>query len=141
MTPDAMAALHAACFTTPRPWSAMEFADLLTRTGVFCVTAPGGFAVGRVIAGEVELLTIAVDPARRREGTGRALMRDFETEACARKGETVFLEVAADNTAAIALYTACGYARAGQRRGYYRRPDGTSLDALVMTRQLPARTG
>jgi ribosomal-protein-alanine N-acetyltransferase len=136
MTPEDMAALHAACFTTPRPWGAQEFAQLLTQPGVFAVARPDGFALGRVIAGETELLTIAVDPSQRRQGAGRALMAAFETEALSRKGEAVFLEVAADNTAAIALYTSCGFADAGRRRGYYRRPDGTTLDALVMTRAL-----
>ena len=32
----------------------------------------------------------------------------------------MFLEVAEDNAAARALYRSAGFARAGQRRGYYR---------------------
>ena len=47
-----------------------------------------------------------------------------------------FLEVAADNAAAQALYARAGFAESGRRRGYYRRPDGSGLDALVMQRAL-----
>ncbi len=138
MTPAAMAALHAACFTTPRPWSEAEIGGLLDGPGCFAVTEPGGFALGRAIAGEAELLTIAVDPARRREGLGRRLLDAFEAGAVARDAETAFLEVSAENTAAIALYLAAGYAENGRRKGYYHAPDGRRIDALAMARALPA---
>jgi ribosomal-protein-alanine N-acetyltransferase len=44
----------------------------------------------------------------------------------------MFLEVAADNTAARALYAAAGYQQVGQRRGYY----AGGIDALVLARPL-----
>ena len=47
----------------------------------------------------------------------------------------MFLEVAADNLAAIALYQATGFAKVGVRKGYYPHPDGAK-DALVMRRTL-----
>jgi ribosomal-protein-alanine N-acetyltransferase len=47
----------------------------------------------------------------------------------------LFLEVAADNTAAIALYAATGFDRVGLRKGYYPHPDGAK-DAVVMRRAL-----
>jgi ribosomal-protein-alanine N-acetyltransferase len=40
----------------------------------------------------------------------------------------MFLEVAADNKAANALYAGAGFVQVGERRGYY--PDGG--DALVL---------
>ncbi|WP_138467406.1 GNAT family N-acetyltransferase [Poseidonocella sp. HB161398] len=136
MTPAAMAALHAACFTTPRPWSESEIAGLLDSTGCFAVPAPGGFALGRAIAGEAELLTIAVDPGHRREGLGRRLLEAFETRARALGAETAFLEVSAANAAARALYLAGGYEESGRRKGYYQTPEGARIDALVMSRSL-----
>ncbi|MBE3639409.1 GNAT family N-acetyltransferase [Mangrovicoccus algicola] len=138
MTPAEMAALHAASFTTPRPWNEAEIAALLDGPGCFAALLPGGFALGRAIAGEAELLTIAVDPACRRQGLGRRLLAAFETAARDRGAERAFLEVAADNAAAEALYLGAGYGMAGRRRGYYRDPAGRPVDALVLSRDLPA---
>ncbi|WP_172330501.1 ribosomal protein S18-alanine N-acetyltransferase [Mangrovicoccus sp. HB161399] len=135
MTPAEMAALHAACFVTPRPWSEAEIAGLLDGPGCFAVAGPGGFAMGRAIAGEAELLTIAVDPACRRTGLGRRLLDAFEAAARKRGADTAFLEVSAANAAARALYVAGGYAETGRRKGYYRAPDGSRIDALVMSRK------
>lgn len=139
MTPTAMAALHARCFTVPRPWAAAEFAALLAEATVFVVHAPAGFALGRVAADEVEVLTIAVAPEARRQGQGRDLMAAFTALAAARGALSAFLEVAADNAAAIALYHAAGFAVAGRRRGYYRLADGSAVDALVMAKSLAAQ--
>lgn len=139
MTPDALAALHAACFTSPRPWSAQEFTDLLSNRLVFLLTEPGGFLMGRVIADEAEVLTIAVDPTLRQQGIGARLMARFLTESAARGAVSAFLEVAEGNTPARALYTRAGFAESGRRRGYYQRTDGTPDDALVMTRALALR--
>ena len=136
MTPAEMAALHARSFTTPRPWSEAEITALLASPLVFALTRPGAFLLGRVVAGEAELLTIAVHPDQRRAGLGGALVAAFLTESRARGGESAFLEVAEGNAAARALYAACGFAPAGRRRGYYHRPDGASEDALVLVRSL-----
>lgn len=136
MTPAEMAALHARSFTTPRPWSEAEITDLLASPLVFALSRPGAFLLGRVVAGEAELLTIAVHPDQRRAGLGGALVGAFPTEAAARGGESAFLEVAEGNIAARALYAACGFAPAGRRRGYYHRPDGASEDALILVRSL-----
>lgn len=133
MTPAALAALHARCFTTPRPWSEAEFAELLGTPFTFLLTAPSGFLLGRVIAGEAELLTVAVAPEARRLGSGRALLAGFAQAARARGADSAFLEVAEDNAPARALYAAAGWAEAGRRRGYYHTPDGRRIDALVLT--------
>nr|WP_319249179.1 GNAT family N-acetyltransferase [uncultured Celeribacter sp.] len=137
MTPKDLAALHAVCFETPRPWSETEFAGLLSMPGVFLVTGPGpGFAMGRRVMDETELLTIAVHPDARGRGHGRALLSSYETAAYAAGGLTSFLEVAAGNTAAISLYLAEGYTESGRRRAYYTAPDSTKIDALVFTKLL-----
>lgn len=133
MTPDDLAALHARCFVTPRPWTAAEFAGLLAAPGTFLLTESSGFLLGRVIAGEAELLTVAVDPLARRQGSGRALVAQFAAQARVRGAQTAFLEVAEGNEPARALYAACGWQAAGRRRGYYRHPNGRAEDALVLT--------
>lgn len=138
MTPEEMAALHGRCFTTPRPWSAQEINRLLGDPLVFALRAPHGFLIGRSVAGEAELLTVAVAPEARRQGVGARLVTGFLTEALARHSEVAFLEVAEGNDPAIALYAAQGFAPAGRRRAYYRAADGTTVDALVMSRPLSA---
>jgi [ribosomal protein S18]-alanine N-acetyltransferase len=135
-TPAERAALHARCFGhAPRPWSEEEFAEMLDQAGVFAADCDGGFAVGRVVAGEAELLTLAVAPEARREGRGRRLLAAFEAEAMARGAVAVFLEVGEDNLAARGLYAAEGYASAGYRRDYY-GPAGAKVGALVLKKPL-----
>ena len=134
MTPAALAAIHAACFTVPRPWSAAELADLIASPSTLLAEASDGFALARVAADEAELLTIAVRPEARGRGLGSALLRDVLAAAAARGAGRMVLEVAADNAAALALYRREGFAECGRRRGYYAAPDGRRIDALIMAR-------
>jgi ribosomal-protein-alanine N-acetyltransferase len=64
------------------------------------------------------------------------LVEDFTDEARDRGAETAFLEVAADNAPARALYAATGWEQTGARRGYYTTPEGTKIDALILRRPL-----
>lgn len=138
MTPAALAALHARCFTSPPPWSAQSFADLLASPHVVLHSDPQGraFALVQVIAGEAELLTLATDPDARRQGLARALL-DQAHQALRDQGVSkIFLEVAEINTAARALYEACGYAQTGTRPGYYVGQDGSRVTALILCKSL-----
>ncbi len=134
MTPEDLGRLHARCFTTPRPWSAEEFADLIASDFCDLVTEEHGFALIRTIAGESELLTIAVAPEVRRQGLGRGLLEAALSAARDKSAEEMFLEVAADNAAAIALYARAGFTETGRRAAYYRQPDGSRVDAVLMAR-------
>jgi ribosomal-protein-alanine N-acetyltransferase len=134
MTPAELAALHARCFTVPRPWSVTEFETLLAAPATVLTSQPGGFALGQVMADEAELLTIAVAPTDRRRGLGRQLLGAFLSACAARGAATVFLEVDAGNAPALSLYHSAGFREAGRRRAYYHAPDGSSTDALVLRR-------
>ncbi|MCG6904514.1 MAG: GNAT family N-acetyltransferase [Rhodobacter sp.] len=136
MTPAALAELHAQCFRVPAPFTARAFSAFLASPHCFLCTLPHGFALGRAVAGEAELLTLAVHPDHRRAGTGRALLDGFEATARARDAQMAFLEVSAENAGAIALYAAAGYAESGRRAGYYRDSDGSKCDAILMERSL-----
>jgi len=141
LTPAAMAALHGRAFLgQSRGWSETEFAELLDSPHVFVIGDARAFALGRVIADEAELLTIATDPDCLRQGLGRACLAAYETQAVARRARISFLEVAADNAAARALYEKTGYREASRRAEYYRR-DTDAVDALILRRCLsPAKT-
>ena len=133
MTPDRMAALHQAAFTRERPWQAQEFADLIAGPFVTLHARPHGFALSRTVAGESELLTLAVDPAHQGQGLGRALLLQWLGDITA---QDAFLEVAADNTAALALYHSVGFAETGRRPGYYQREGARNADAILMRKEL-----
>ncbi len=133
-----MTALHAASLEDA--WREPDFETLLASPGVFCLLArtegaPVGFVLVRVAADEAEILTLAVDPAFRRQGFGRALV-EAAAAALARAGSGVlFLEVAEDNGPGLALYESCGFAPIGRRSGYYAR-GAQHVDALILRRAL-----
>ncbi len=132
MSPQALAALHAACFTAPPPWSADIFAALLAEPACHLVTARSGFALFRRVLDEAELLTLAVHPGARRQGQGRTLLVQGLEEMRAQGARACFLEVAADNAPACALYAAHGFELQGRRPGYYCAPGAAPVDALLM---------
>lgn len=134
---DSLAALHAACFTMPRPWSATELAGLLSSALVFHVGTPRqSMALGRVVADEAELLTLAVAHEARGKGLGRATLDAYEREALERGAVVSFLEVAESNHIAIALYHGAGYAESGRRANYYTSQDGEKVAAVIMSKPL-----
>jgi len=128
-----LATLHQSCFQTPRPWSADEFDALLASRGCFLIeSARDGFLLGRVVADEAELLTLAVSPDARRQGIGATLLAQFEQMAASRGARDGFLEVSAQNAPAYALYVRAGWQVTGTRSNYYQAPDGARIDARIM---------
>ena len=130
----------------PRQWSDGEFQSLLMQEHVFGFVARqtnaffskpmGGFVLSREVAGEGEILTVAVNEKFGRQGLGWRLMQAALREALVRGGETMFLEVETANRAAVELYRKLGFAKVGERPAYYTGPDGTRSSALVMSRVL-----
>ena len=133
-----LAELHALAFVGAARWSEAAFAAALEDKKCFLATdggtegaSPIGFALGRAVADEAELLTLVVHPDHRRTGLGRDLLFAFELNARKRGAAAAFLEVSADNAAARALYERSGWRMVGQRSGYY---DG--IDAIAMRKDL-----
>lgn len=133
----AMVALERAAFSDP--WTARQLEDALDADGALGMVAEQGGEVigsvlGRVVADEGEILTLAVVPRLRRRGLGRVLL-DAAIAACRIAGAaTVWLEVRDSNAAAKAMYRSAGFVAAGLRRSYYRRP---TEDAVVLCLRLP----
>lgn len=125
----AMAAIHAASFPPRERWGEDAMRLQLELPGAFgLIDARGGFVLARVAADEAEILSIAVMPKARRVGLGRTLLTAAIAEARARGAAAVFLEVAAANAAARALYAQAGFREVGTRPNYY--PGGAA--ALVL---------
>ncbi len=128
-----LAAMHATSFPPEECWSANVIALQLGAPGSFGLAdSRGGMILCRSTGDEGEVLTLAVDPMRRREGIGADLMNAAMTHAAGSGVARMFLEVSVENTTAIGLYRRMGFETVGGRRRYY--ADGT--DALVMRADL-----
>ena len=129
-----LAGLHESAFSPAigAAWDAPAFAALLRQDSVRAFGTAAGFILLQSVAEEAEILTLAVHPKARRSGLARALIEQAQdTLSVAR----VFLEVAEDNAPARALYAACAFTETGRRPAYYKRPDGSRVDALLLQRQ------
>lgn len=136
---DAAAIAHTEALAAASPWG-REAIELLIDAphGVVRVVEEQGEVCGHVlataVAGEGEVLTVAVRPELRRRGLARALLVDLAQAWRAMGTQEAWLEVHADNHGARALYATLGWHETGRRRAYY--ADGG--DALVLTLDLTA---
>lgn len=129
-----MAALHAAGFD--QGWPETDMINHIERDIVWGVGAPlAGFLIIRPAEDQAELLTITIDSHQRGAGLGKSLLMAGEKAASEQGAEILFLEVAEDNGAAIALYRAAGYEPFGRRPAYYRRAQGR-VAALTFRKRL-----
>ncbi len=94
--------------------------------------AMAGFVIGQLVADEGEILSIGVAPAWQRLGIGRRLIEGLVRAATRAEAKRLFLEVASDNAAALALYRSLDFKEVGRRKGYYERPGRPAVDALVL---------
>jgi ribosomal-protein-alanine N-acetyltransferase len=132
--PEALAAIHATAFPPGEAWSAPILAGHLSMPGVFAFIDPrGGMVLARIAADEAEILTVAVSPAARRQRLGHGLMQEAARHAAEAGATRLYLEVAATNTAALALYASLGFNAVGHRTDYY----GPGSHALVCEAALP----
>ena len=136
-----LAALHEAAFAgqSQEIWNEKSLRELLAMPGALALLAqqgdePVGFILLRQAADEAEIITLAVQPQQRRLGVARRLLSVGLDKLSGRGARHCFLEVADDNVAARALYTAAGFAEVGRRPGYYRDAAGQPRDAILMRR-------
>ncbi len=123
-------------------WTRSQCAGILPMTGVSLILAhdserqpPIGFSLFRTVAGEAELLLLAVAPEHQRNGIGRLLLDQFVDRARASGALRVHLEVR-DGNPAVQMYRLAGFKPAGRRPNYYRGSDGRQFDALTLAYEL-----
>jgi ribosomal-protein-alanine N-acetyltransferase len=83
-----------------------------------------------VLADEIHVSTIAVDPALRRRGLGQLLLLNILFLSYSHQASLVTLEVRVTNTGAQELYKKYRFIEVGLRKGYYH---DTGEDAILMT--------
>ena len=128
-------------------WTRRQVEDSLItgRCNYFLITgngeaaAPGevaaGFTLSRLIAGEAELLLLAVDPLHRRRGLGALLLEALTQDMRDKGAQRLFLEMRRGNPAER-LYRKFGFEAVGERTNYYRAIDGQRLDAVTFAKAL-----
>jgi len=119
-------------------WTRSQCGGILPMTGVSLMLAhdngdrqPIGFSLFRTVAGESELLLLAVAPDHQRRGVGRLLLEQFVDHARAAGASRVHLEVR-DGNSAVRMYRRAGFEPAGRRPNYYRGSDGRQFDAVTL---------
>lgn len=135
---EEIAALHAKLFNPP--WDAAAIKSLLEHPAATSLIAVAGgqkksviaFVIGQLAADEAEILSIGVSPDWQRVGLATGLLEGLSRAARRGGARRIFLEVAEDNTAGLALYRKLGFVEAGRRKRYYERPGSTPVDALTL---------
>ena len=135
-----IAQLHAKLFKPA--WDAEAIRSLLEHpaaTSLLAVAGPPGapkavigFVIGQLAADEAEILSIGVSPDWQRVGLATGLLQGLARAARRGDAKRIFIEVAEDNAAALALYRKLGFVETGRRKGYYERTNGPAVDALTL---------
>jgi len=139
---EVLAAIHAQGFANP--WSAQNIASCLATPGTCALLAcdgrdnsqPLGFIIYRDVAGEREILTLAVRLDARRRQVASFLIKAMTKNAIDQNIARIFLEVSENNFAAKDLYAKSGYKQSGCRKNYYTENDGQKSDAILMQHDL-----
>ncbi|MCH2457422.1 MAG: GNAT family N-acetyltransferase [Henriciella sp.] len=139
------AMLHAACFDTAGQWSARSMRETLSAQTTLALGHEAGDALNGLllvqrVPPDAEILTICVHPDNRRNGVAQKLFDHSATLLGPYGIDRLILDVADDNLPAISFYERNGFGRDGVRKNYYRREDGTAVDAVLMSRPLAGHT-
>jgi [ribosomal protein S18]-alanine N-acetyltransferase len=118
----ALASLEAESFDPP--WSAEMIVPYVESEHHLAWIAvrdrtPCGYLLATSVLDEGEIDRTGVKRDVRRSGVGLTLLEACLNELLGRGVDSVWLEVAASNTAAIGLYSTVGFEATGTRRGYY----------------------
>jgi ribosomal-protein-alanine N-acetyltransferase len=103
---------------------------------LFVLRADGAivaFVVVRVAGPDLDIVNIAVQEGRRRQGLGRILLRMLFKELAPRGVKRAFLEVREGNQAARAFYLRLGFEQTQRRPRFYSNP---VEDAILMSLRL-----
>jgi len=122
----AIATLHRDALS--KNWSRESFEQFITSPTNYVWIAEQestliAFLITQTVAGETEIISLAVAPEHRREGIASQMMQHAPAPC--------FLEVRADNENAIAFYQKHNFLEVGCRKNYYSTSTG-KVDALIM---------
>lgn len=124
---NAILALESSSFSNP--WAPEAFDRMLEAPAARVYVARDGsrivaFCACYLFDDELEINTVAVDAARRRQGIARMLLGQVLGHTAARRAT---LEVRRSNTAALNLYAGLGFQVTDCRPKYYANPEEDGL--------------
>lgn len=125
----------------PIPWTKTSFEEeLKNMLAMYLVAKEDGKVIGYIgswmIIDECHITNIAILSSYRRKGIASELVKEL-IKYCNENGISyVLLEVRLNNTPAQRLYEKFGFKTDGIRKGYYKNPDGTYDDAILMTKEI-----
>ena len=113
-------------------WSMQALVEFMPLPGAVALMSeragrPTGFILGRLVADEAEVLNLAVREECRRQGEGRALLKELLRRFAESGVSRVFLEVRESNRGAMGFYERMGFRQSGRREDYYREPQEAAL--------------
>ena len=125
--------------SNPYPWTARNFSDCIEKGYYSMVLEDNerlvGFAIMAISSEESHLLNIGVNKDFRRSGFGEKILKKMIIAAEVMGSKKIILEVRVSNKIAYRLYKKLGFHEIGERKKYYRLPEGRE-DAYVMSKTL-----
>lgn len=122
---------------TPHPWRESEFLGSFSRHHCLAATLGHrvvGYAIYQVVAGEAEILNLAIEPGSQGCGYGHQLL-DHLIAIVSAQAQRLFLEVRVSNDPARQLYERAGFVEICIRKNYYQTDAGPE-DAILMAMEL-----
>lgn len=124
--------LQKQCFSIP--WSMESLESMFRTKGYTSLIALDdqriiGYVGMKAVFNEADITNVAVDLSERRQGIGKALIKELLIIADQQKLNRIFLEVRMSNEAAIRLYERVGFKKIDCRKNYYEKP---REDAWIM---------
>lgn len=122
----------------PIPWPISSFEEELNNIlATYLVAKIDEKIVGYIgmlfVMDECHVLNIAVDTNYRRMGIATKLVNELFKHCKKHQTTYVMLEVRVTNIPAQKLYSKLGFKDEVLRKDYYKNPDGTREDALIMS--------
>lgn len=125
--------------SNPYPWTARNFSDCIEKGYYSMVLEDNerlvGFAIMAISSEESHLLNIGVNKDFRGSGFGEQILKKMIIAAEVMGSKKIILEVRVSNKIAYRLYEKLGFQEIGERKKYYRLPEGRE-DAYVMSKTL-----
>ncbi len=125
--------------SNPYPWTARNFSDCIEKGYYSMVLEDNerlvGFAIMAISSEESHLLNIGVNKDFRGSGFGEKILKKMIIAAEVMGSKKIILEVRVSNKIAYRLYEKLGFHEIGERKKYYRLPEGRE-DAYVMSKTL-----
>ena len=125
--------------SNPYPWTARNFSDCIEKGYYSMVLEDNerlvGFAIMAISSEESHLLNIGVNKDFRGSGFGEQILKKMIIAAEVMGSKKIILEVRVSNKIAYRLYEKLGFHEIGERKKYYRLPEGRE-GAYVMSKTL-----